>query len=202
MFLQGDSVHAAIGEDARRAHARARFFADEMNAVVGALPEGRLFAVYDGAKDDRIFSALLQAQDHVEVQSLYQGQRAHDFRQYCPYLIDLTDQPHILNSLLVLSLGHDWGIYIVASMDFAEMRRVLRKRTMAVLPDYEDPVFFRFYDPRVLPAFLKCSDYDEQENFFGPISDLICEQDRGDTLMTFTLRNKSLINKGIFYRES
>jgi hypothetical protein len=52
---------------------------------------------------------------------------------------------------------------------------------MAQLPDGKI-VYFRFYDPRVLRAYLTTCTDDEIRTFFGPVHRLVMEEEDGRPL--------------------
>ena len=52
---------------------------------------------------------------------------------------------------------------------------------MAYDPDFQ-PLYFRYYDPRVLRVYLPTCDADELRTLFGPISRLLCEDEEGGLL--------------------
>src|SRR5947209_7089547 len=47
-------------------------------------------------------------------------------------------------------------------------------------------LYFRFYDPRVLRAFLPTCNSDESSEFFGPIHDILTEESNVTNLLSFS----------------
>lgn len=77
--------------------------------------------------------------------------------------------------------GKSWGVYLTSARPFDEVRKHLRQFLMAQLRGGKQ-VYFRFYDPRVLRAFLPSCTPEESVRFFGPIRCFCFEADDGVTL--------------------
>jgi hypothetical protein len=61
-----------------------------------------------------------------------------------------------------------WGVFAVANDDIATLRKHLRRFLTVADPEGE-PMYFRFYDPRILAVFLPTCIREEQKTFMGPI---------------------------------
>lgn len=99
--------------------------------------------------------------------SLYLGWAAREFWAVAPYLfvVDESTLEWILSDLW----GQPWGVFLVTEASFDDVRRHLRKFLYVRDPD-DRKVYFRFYDPRVLPTFLESADEATAREFFGPIA--------------------------------
>jgi hypothetical protein len=147
-----------------------------------------LFAVVDGARDERI-RAVLSGSCH---ESLYEGDWKSQVANAGPYLVDLTGKRNILPHLLFGGWGQRWAIYVAANVEFAPLRLHLRRYLTALRPDGQ-PVYFRFYDPGVLSAFLPACTPPELAAFFGPIDAWIVENESSPQLLhEFRVVNKRL----------
>jgi hypothetical protein len=52
------------------------------------------------------------------------------------------------------------------------------------------PVYFRFYDPRVLRVYLPTCTDQERQQFFGPLANYLMEGEEKSVLLDFTARQK------------
>ncbi len=142
----------------------------ELSASVGR----GLFAVLDACDEPLVQAKLSQLGAYSGC--LYNGESSVRYQAIAPYLVQVD------HDLLGWICGHlasrPWGIFLVSAAPLVELRRHLRRYLYVKLPD-ERTVYFRFYDPRVLPAFLQSCDASELEAFLGPIEAMVA-QDEGD----------------------
>lgn len=124
-----------------------------------------LYAVLDAARDPRILT-LLQESD-AEFRSLYDGKSADTLADCAPYLARPAMDPLLLESLVMDGWGKSWGVYCASALPLDELRKHLRKYLMVLVK--ERPVYFRYYDPRVLRTFLPTCTAAETREFFGPV---------------------------------
>lgn len=127
-------------------------------------PDSGIFAVLDACDEPRVPS---MARNHSpEISCLYQGEAEINFGHEAPYLSPAT--PALLEWVHENLWLDPWGILLASSSTFDEVRQHLR-RYILVKNAQGREMFFRFYDPRVLPMFLvTCADGDAAK-FFGPI---------------------------------
>jgi hypothetical protein len=141
-----------------------------------------LYAILDAARDIRIMALLMQSKE--EHQSLYEGVQGAKLSQVAPYLVRLDKGSLLLGSLLLEGWGKSWGIYLTCASELAEVRRHLRRFLEVQLPDGKQ-VYFRFYDPRVLRVYLPTCTAEEADQFFGPIKNYLCEDEKPDKVLQF-----------------
>ena len=134
---------------------------------------GSLFAILDAARDARILNLLHNADERFE--SLYEGKSAERLATVAPYLVELPRQTLLLQELICEGWGNAWGVYLTSTESFSIVRKHLRKFLTVEIEGQENPVLFRFYDPRVLIAFLDASTPEERNEFLGPLTNLIVE---------------------------
>lgn len=106
----------------------------------------------------------------VPVQCLFKGDAAQELKEVAPYLIDMTlpdgawDNrdlvPGFHRDFFRRHWGKNTGIFIRTTALMAEVWGHFRKFTKANMQEDGRGVFFRFYDPRILPAYLQniCGD--------------------------------------------
>jgi len=121
---------------------------------------GQLFILVDMARDERIYSQLIQFADAIHARSLYQGDLGERLAHVSPYLLSLrADQPGS-RWFAEAGFGQSWGLFITTPVGFDELRRHLRKFNI-VYRENGTPLVFRYYDPRVLRRFLPTCTPDE-----------------------------------------
>jgi hypothetical protein len=141
-----------------------------------------LYAVLDAAREPE--GPLAAHKAGLRVQSLYEGKLGDMLKSVAPHLIDFG----------VKSSFRDWwfgrwgksvGILVETPASLSEVRKHFRTLTI-VRGEDRSRYYFRFYDPRVLRAFLPACSAEEAARFFGPITAIHCEGSGDDEVLTFT----------------
>ena len=131
---------------------------------------GTLFAVLDACDEPRVPEKVKELGDERAV-SLYRGWAEEDYWAIAPYLVQVDE---VMLQWIVENLWDTpWGIFAVAQTDLAKLRTHFRRFLKVLDPDGKE-LYFRFYDPRVLPEFLATCSLEEIGRFFGPIENLLC----------------------------
>lgn len=147
--------------------ARARETATPALEALRGVP-GRLYAVLDASRDDRI--RVLLRESPLTYRSLYDGALGDALGEVAPYIVELDREGALLDDLVLEGWGRHWGVYISAppAHDLEAVRRHLRHFLMVELPGGQRG-YFRFYDPRVLAAFVPTCTRAEQQQFLGEL---------------------------------
>lgn len=143
---------------------------------------GELYGVLDAARDDQVVPWLMES--GLQYQSLYEGVRGQELALVAPYLVSFPKGTAELEKLLDESWGRSWGIFLATSLSFRDTRRHLRRFLKVELED-GGRVLFRFYDPRVLRAYLPTCNEEESATFFGGVGIFMAEGREGATLLKF-----------------
>ncbi|MGB9178335.1 MAG: DUF4123 domain-containing protein [Pyrinomonadaceae bacterium] len=151
-----------------------------------------LFALLDAARAPEILETLRGSQE--KYQSLYEGAKGAELAAYAPYIVQLPAGSGLLEKLVNEGWGNSWGVYLTSTTPFDKVRRYLRQFLMVKLADGRE-VYFRFYDPRVLRAFLPTCTPDEMSRLFGPISCYLMEGENSETLLQFTNSGQGSVQK-------
>ena len=141
-----------------------------------------------GMLGDRPFWVILDAtpttlipkrleQDDIEAVSLYKGRADERHWDIAPYLARLD--PNLQRWIKDMLWHGPWGIVLSADQTLEDLRNHFRKFLMVKDLD-GDQMYFRFYDPRVLPVFLGSCKERELEDFFGPIDAFWAKQQQSD----------------------
>lgn len=165
-----------------------------IEALIQSLwPEGnsaaspQVYALLDGARDDRI--APLVWRSGLPYTCLYAGTLSPALQSAAPYLVQLAPESRLFHTLVELGWGQAWGVFAVAQADVT--LPLLRKhfRSLLRVQDEQGRVLaFRFYDPRVLRAYLPTCDASERRRFFGPVQGMACEDQPAQALLQFAAR--------------
>lgn len=134
---------------------------------------GQQFFVADCARSDRILP-LLKSQEMSAFATIYGASDAQLFGEAGPVLVELTGNVRLATALLDNGWGDAWGIYMASRVGFKSLRQHLSRLTVAELPD-QRLAMFRFYDPRVIGAYLASCNKSERTHFFGPIDWIMYE---------------------------
>src|SRR5512134_754784 len=109
-----------------------------------------VWAILDSARDERIFPALKFSR--LEFISLYSGKLPDALQRAAPYLIELAAGYKFTRPLLEMGWGSSWGVFLRIK-DARNLRHHLRG-FLRVQDESGRTLVFRYYDPRVLRAYL------------------------------------------------
>jgi hypothetical protein len=150
-----------------------------LEAVTTVAPN---YALLDAARSPQILPLLKKAPGGCR--SLYQGKQERELGSYAPYLVKVAPGDPWTRDLLRHGWGQSWGVFLVAPAGEEEVRLRLR-RLLYVRDDRQRMLYFRFYDPRVLRAFLPACTTEQAAYFFGPIQGYLLEGDTARDLLLF-----------------
>ena len=145
-------------------------------------PTTRIYAVLDGASVPNLPQSLTAQQ--IEHICLYRGELEPDLAQAAPYLALLQPNTPFTDWILKEGWGNHWGIFATARADMHAMRKHFR--TFIMVYDSEaKPLYFRYYDPRVLRVYLPTCNAQETRIIFGPVMRYIVEDKNPNLLLKF-----------------
>lgn len=163
-----------------------KHFAPQISQHLFADPHANTYAVLDGAQIPDLLPRLHEQRPDYEC--LYRGELAPDIAEVAPYLVQLEPDADFTRWLLEHGWGHNWGIYATSTSDLRQMRRHFR--TFLIVHDEEGkPLYFRFYDPRVLRVYLPTCNAEELTKIFGSLISYLLEDEDDRTALKF--RNES-----------
>ena len=161
-----------------------------MNAAADAGPDGDLDALIrqlwphgdnlsaaqvhllaDGARDPAI--APLIRFGKLDYSCLFAEPLSPRLRAAAPYLVHLAAASPQSRDMLRRCGGHHWGILVSAPAHVTTRQlRLHFKKLLWVRDEQGRKLNFRFYDPRVLSAYLPTCTREERALFFGPVDAL------------------------------
>ncbi|MCH9679875.1 MAG: DUF4123 domain-containing protein [Deltaproteobacteria bacterium] len=135
-----------------------------------------VYALVDGAADPRVF-ALLQAEGN-EHRCLYGTDLPRVLATVAPHLVALGSHYPFAGHFARYGRNNNWGVMLRSSKSLDDIAEHFASMIRARLPEGRD-VLFRFYDPRVLRAYLPTCTADELGQVFGPVESFLIEQGDG-----------------------
>jgi hypothetical protein len=142
--------------------------------------EGRLYAVLDAARDERILQLLHESVD--EHRSLYEGVAGEAMATEAPYLVSLRADSGLLGRLVTEGWGRSWGVFVTSASSFRSVRRHFRRLLLVEEDGTFERLYFRFYDPRVLREFLPLATVRQKDDLFDALDGYLVEGERGEVL--------------------
>jgi hypothetical protein len=152
-----------------------------------------VWAILDCARDERIYPALRTSR--LDYRCLYSGRLHQEVEAAAPHLVELSPTYAFTPSLIEMGWGRSWGVFL-RTTDASNLRSHLRSflRVRA-----EDGTFlmFRYYDPRVLRAYLPTCEPQELRTVFGPISSYLVEDAGAANVIEFEFDGHELHERRI-----
>jgi hypothetical protein len=172
---------------------------DQRTQILQALwPPGNkakpsVWAILDCARDPKIYLALLESK--LEFRCLYSGKLPRELEMAAPHLVELSPTNRLIGRWLDEGWGQAWGVFMKID-DAANLRHHLRK-FLQVQDEDGRRLVFRYYDPRVLRAYLPTCTPDELLQIFGPIRSFIVENAGGESCLEFSRTHSGLHRVGL-----
>ncbi|MGJ7503183.1 DUF4123 domain-containing protein [Variovorax sp. ZT5P49] len=149
-----------------------------------SLAEDQVHAIVDSARDPRILPMLRSA--GLEYTCLFAGPLSLELQAAAPYLVRLSPWPAFTRYLFELGWGQSWSVLTVVPTHVTLTQLSRHLRTLLRVRDEAGQILmFRFYDPRVLRAYLPTCTPGEAAQVFGPMTKLACESDGAQSLLYF-----------------
>jgi hypothetical protein len=150
------------------------------------------YVLLDAAQDPGILPVL--AQNKAEWRSLYEGQSAVKLASHAPYIAAAAQSPEFLEEILTKGWGQSWCVFVCSDASLDEVRRHFRS-LLYVKNSRGEQVYFRFYDPRILRAYLPTCNAGELEQFFGPVQQFIVEGEHEEEMYALALEAGKLASR-------
>lgn len=141
-----------------------------------------VFAILDGAQDERIYAAVKGT--FLPKDCLYSGDLPWQLQMTAPYLVQLDKEDRFTRYVINSGWGKHWASFLRTETGIKQLRRHLRE-FLRVRDEAGKRLIFRYYDPRVLRAYLPTCWPAELDTFFGPISAFITEGEEPGEILEF-----------------
>lgn len=128
-------------------------------------------------------------------QSLYMGKTGALMDSVAPFLFQVKSKDPFSEWFMQFAADNPCGYIVDANCSFKDLHHHFRK-FLKVQTEAGKKLYFRFYDPRVLPTFLKTSTADQLKEFFGPITGftIVVAQNH---YLNFYLKDNKLVEEDI-----
>jgi hypothetical protein len=147
-----------------------------------------VYAILDGASIPELLDKLY-ADPPPAFECLFPGDLEPDMAEVAPYVVLLErDSPFF--KWVTSGWGKHWGVFLKTAAKMRPVRNHLQDLVIA----YSDgkPMRFRYYDPRVLRAYLPNCDAKELRRMFGPLQVFLMEDEDPAVAAQFTVENGAL----------
>jgi hypothetical protein len=141
-----------------------------------------VFAIVDGARDERIYAAVKGT--FLPKDCLYSGDIPWQLQLTAPYLVQLEREDRFTRYLIDSGWGSSWATFLLTETGIKQLRRHLRE-FLRVRDESGRRLIFRYYDPRVLRAYLPTCSPAELNTFFGPVTAFITEGENPGEILEF-----------------
>jgi hypothetical protein len=147
-------------------------------------------AMLDGASVPGLLNRL-HSEPSLEVECLFRGTLEPDMAQVAPYLVSLDPESEFTEWVVGSGWGQHWGSFVASRQGFRALRDHLRGLTLIHRGD-GTPLYFRYYDPRVLRTFLPTCSPAQLKQMFGPVDAFLAENEAGDSVSIYRLNGQEL----------
>jgi hypothetical protein len=151
---------------------------------------GRLHAVLDAARDERVLELCRESVD--ETRSLYEGVKGDALASEAPYLVRFDPGSDLLSRLLFDGWGRSFGVFLESRASFKALRRHLRRFLIVTEDASGARLYFRYYDPRVLREIVPLFTVRQADEVYGDVIDAFLTEDGDGDLASFPSPHRAL----------
>ena len=173
-------------------------------------PEGlpgytKVFTIADGAQDKRIYGAVdASRQERCCLYSIERRWGGQDLPWQLlmtgPYLVELDPEEDFTRFVLRNGWDRHWGIFFRSDTGMQKVRRHFRD-LLTVRDEKGKRLMFRYYDPRVLRAYLPTCLPGELRTVFGPVDVYLVPGDDPATVILYRFDGTRLLKDVAMLRE-
>ena len=148
----------------------------------------QVFCLVNCPADARI--AELLALNSEQKASLHGGSPDAAAEESGPYIVQVGRYSLLLQTLVDEGWGKGWASYLISDASFGEVCQHFSRFYEVQIEAGE--VYFRFYDPAVLRAFLDAGSPEELRTFFAPVSEWVLETAAADEMLRVHISGGSI----------
>lgn len=124
--------------------------------------------------------------------SLYKGLLEEKIETLGPFIFPFKHPTAFSEFLTKEGWGYSWGIFAVSALTTEHLFHHFRQFLVVKKAQSGEELYFRFYDPRVLRAFLPTCDIHQLKSFFDAITYLVVEDENPEFCLKYSLQNQEL----------
>lgn len=147
------------------------------------------YAVLDGASVDGLLALL--AEHNAEYICLYRGEIDQDLAEVAPYLIRLEEESPLTEAIFQ-GWGQHWGIFALSPYDDMRLLRKHFRSFLMVYSPERKPLYFRYYDPRVLRVYLPTCNEEDNDVMFAYVDEYFMEDEDSAFIRQFVFKENVL----------
>ncbi len=156
--------------------------------------DAEVYAILDGARNERIYPGVTESGEPYCC--LYRGELEPGLAEAAPYLVQLQRDAAFTSWLITQGWGDSWGIFLKSASTLSELRRHFRRFLMVYDSDRK-PLYFRYYDPRVMRVYLPTCTADELQVVFGPVGKYLMEDKDAKVLLEYGCSHGKLMARKV-----
>jgi hypothetical protein len=150
-----------------------------------------IWAVFDAARDPRIYGRIVYS--GLLRECLFAGELPPAVQHTAPYLVQLEHNDRKTLELIEGGWDNSWGVFLQADVGIKTLSKHLRTLLRVQGPTGKF-MLFRYYDPRVLRAYLPTCLPEELTRFYGPIERAWVEEGSGsERMLQFEVKENRLV---------
>jgi len=153
------------------------------------------YVILDGAQNQTLLGTL-HAAGAPPWRCLFTGQLEPDMAVVAPYLVELEHSSAFTRRLMAECWGQNWGVFLTSRLALPALWRHVRQQVHVYGPNLE-PLFFRFYDPRVMRNYLPTCPPPQLAEFFGPTDFYFAEAEEPTRAHAWSLADGKLVAQGL-----
>lgn len=152
--------------------------------------QGARYAVVDSTRHAELYNFITE---HAVHQCLYSDIEAIRLARYAPYCVDLDRSPEFVSRWFAHAgqgWHMHWGWLFQSRLSLAALQHHFKKISHIQLPN-QQPLLWRFYDPRVLKKSLPGLSQEQTAENFGALQPIVFYQSESSRFVQLTFDNAS-----------
>ena len=140
---------------------------------IGNIQNYTTFVIADGAIDKEVDVNLeIYRPEH---RTLYPEIYSKEVGYAQPFLINLESSTEFKKWFLEKGYGNSRGVFVLSTLDIDTLANNIKNFTIGHMKEGDKETFFRFYDPKIFPTFLRMLSANQVEQVFAGDNYWLCE---------------------------
>ena len=140
---------------------------------IGNMQNHTTFVIADGAIDKEVDVNLEIYQP--EHRTLYPEIYSKEVGYAQPFLINLESSTEFKTWFLEKGYGNSRGVFVLSTLDIDTLASNIKNFTIGHMKEGNKETFFRFYDPKIFPTFLRMLSANQVKQVFAGENYWLCE---------------------------